>query len=173
MHYKTKQKNILIVEDDTGTTKWITLEFLKQGYNVIQADSPERAWEIITQGEELIDFAYIDVNYGNKSNQTGFMLAYQIQNNPALKIRYFIMSMDDSRNYHEQAQKVGALGFVEKKDNFLVSSLSLAIEAIYNENFDPDWGNWENDDLVFAKRIHSSTKEHKLTSKFWQSVYAS
>lgn len=165
------QKTILIVEDDEDTLSWIRLVFLKQGYHVLTADRPEAAWNILQVHGHKIDLAYIDVNYGNKSQQDGFMFAKEIQADPRLHLHYFIMSMDDEDEKYEKAEEVGALGFVEKDESFLVSSLALATEAIYNQSFAKSWGNWKQDDLLFAKRIHSTSKNHRMYGKYWQQAY--
>ena len=78
------------------------------------------------------------------------------------------MSMDDDNDYHEKAETAGALGFVEKNENFLISSLAIATEAIYNSTFKKAWGNWKENDFIYAKRIHSTTKDRRMDSKYWQ-----
>ena len=121
MELKDLCKSVLVVDDDESTRDLLQLLFKNEGYRVLLAESPEQAEELLFNESKAIDLAFIDVNYGAKSQQTGFDLAKKIKSQSP-HLNFFIMSMDNTQENRLKSQSLGAIDFVEKNYDLLLDS---------------------------------------------------
>jgi PAS domain S-box-containing protein len=79
-------ETVLVCEDESVIRKLVQTMLTRQGYRVIEAETPEQAKAIVARGEDNIDLLLTDVVMPGSS---GFELAKQLQQiRPGLKVLY-------------------------------------------------------------------------------------
>ncbi len=101
---------ILIVEDDPGVSRALTIRLKSAGFDVVSAGDALAGMRVAVQ--EIPDLAILDISMpaGN-----GLRLADRFQNVPATAgMPFIILTASKEPSLRERAESLGAASFIEK-----------------------------------------------------------
>lgn len=116
-----EERNLLLCEDDPNTCNFWSLYFNEAGWNVFICKTPETAIRFLEDRDVEIQLGYFDVHFLG-SNLTGFDVGRHVSLSMS-PFPFFMMSMTRSEEKVKEAQRVGAVGFVEKSYEDISNSL--------------------------------------------------
>jgi two-component system nitrogen regulation response regulator NtrX len=115
-------KTILVVDDERNIRRTLDLVLRGEGYGVVEADTAERALEVIVSGEAPVDLAILDIMLPGMS---GIDLLGKLRQDDATKeLPVIVVSGHATVQDAVQAIKLGASDFFEKplnRERILVS----------------------------------------------------